>query len=87
MLRAKDWLFLRLHAWGLLACGLTSMVVGLIVWISTLRTRTSLGDLWARKSLEEQSALQKQVRNGADEGDDARSWNADGAIVLVLRVL
>ena len=50
-----------------------SLIVGLIIWISTLRTRTNLGDVWARKSTTEQSALQKQVRKS-----QARpSWNAN----------
>ena len=61
-LRAKDKFFLRLHSWALIACGATSLVVGLIVWVSTLRTRTNLGDMWMQKSTAELSALQKQFQ-------------------------
>ena len=72
-LHAKDKHFLRLHAWAIIVCGATSLVVGLIIWVSTLQTRTMLGYVWAQKSTEEQSQLQKQACRNWQKGRWSRS--------------
>ena len=53
---------LKLHSWLVIACALLTLVLGLAIWFSTLKTRSNLSVLWSRQTPDMQSLLQQRVR-------------------------
>lgn len=53
--------WLKLHGWLVVTCAVFSLIVGLIVWIETLKTKTNLAVIWGQQSVEVQSLLQQKV--------------------------
>ena len=54
--------FFRLQSLLLISTALLTLVVGLIIWFSTLKTRSSLGTLWALQTSDEQKLLQQRFQ-------------------------
>lgn len=54
--------WLKLHGWLVIVCAIFSLLVGLVIWIETLKTRTNLDVLWGKQSAAVQSLLQQTVR-------------------------
>ena len=61
MLRSKNRFFLKAHSWLVIGTGIVTLVLGLTIWYSTLKTRSNLGHLWAQQTPQEQSMLQERV--------------------------
>lgn len=59
-LMTKNRGFLRLHSWLVIFCAVTTLAIGLEIWISTLKTRSNLNDLWALQSPQMQTTLQQE---------------------------
>lgn len=53
--------WLRLHGYMVTFCATFTLVVGLILWIETLQTRSMLGIIWASEAPEAQSLMQQKV--------------------------
>ena len=53
--------FLRLHGWAVVVSGTFTLILGLIIWIETLRTRNLLGNIWASEKPSTQNLLQEKV--------------------------
>ncbi|KAI9699884.1 MAG: phospholipid scramblase 1 [Bogoriella megaspora] len=51
-------LFLKIHGWLVVVCAIFTMVVGLVLWFDTLKTRANLNTLWGEQPASEQSLLQ-----------------------------
>jgi len=51
-------LFLTLHAWGVVACALLTLAIGLDIWYSTLAIHANLAPIWASQTSYVQSMLQ-----------------------------
>ena len=54
-------IWLKLHSWLVVACGIVTLVIGLDIWFSTLKTRNNLQSQWVQESKETQSLLQQKV--------------------------
>lgn len=55
-------MWLKLHGYLVFVCAMVSMVIGLVLWFDTLKTRSNLSDVWAAQTQEVQSLLQQKVR-------------------------
>lgn len=55
-------MWLKLHGYLVFACAMVSMVIGLVLWFDTLKTRSNLSTVWAAQSQDVQSLLQQKVR-------------------------
>lgn len=53
---------MRLHSWLVLACGVVSLIVGLVIWFFTLKTRSNLLTIYESQSAEAHSALQRELQ-------------------------
>ncbi|KAK7536463.1 uncharacterized protein J3D65DRAFT_419403 [Phyllosticta citribraziliensis] len=56
----KGWL--RIHGWAVVVSGTFTLIVGLIIWIETLRTRSLLGKIWASEQPSTQNLLQEKFK-------------------------
>ncbi|KAK8193633.1 hypothetical protein HDK77DRAFT_425725 [Phyllosticta capitalensis] len=54
--------FLRLHGWAVVVSGTFTLILGLIIWIETLRTRNLLGNIWASEKPSTQNLLQEKFK-------------------------
>ncbi|KAK7724861.1 hypothetical protein SLS57_004132 [Botryosphaeria dothidea] len=54
--------WLRLHGYMVTFCATFTLVVGLILWIETLQTRSMLGIIWASEAPEAQSLMQQKFK-------------------------
>lgn len=54
--------FLILHAWGVVACALLTLVIGLVIWFSTLQTHKNLAPIWNNQPALVQSMLQSKFQ-------------------------
>ncbi|KAI9661236.1 MAG: phospholipid scramblase 1 [Bathelium mastoideum] len=50
--------FLKLHGWLVVICATFTMIVGLILWFDTLKTKSRLNTIWGEQPASEQSLLQ-----------------------------
>lgn len=55
-------MWLKLHGYLVFICAMVSMVIGLVLWFDTLKTRSNLSTVWASQTQEVQSLLQQKVR-------------------------
>lgn len=55
-------MWLKLHGYLVFACAMVSMVIGLVLWFDTLKTRSNLSTVWAAQPQDVQSLLQQKVR-------------------------
>jgi hypothetical protein len=62
MIMRDSRLWLKIQGWMVIACGIFTLVIGLIIWIETLRTRAELNTVWGQQSTQVQSLLQQRVR-------------------------
>jgi hypothetical protein len=53
--------WLKLQGWMIVACSIFTLVLGLIIWIETLKTRAELSTVWGRQTVTVQSFLQQKV--------------------------
>lgn len=61
MIMRDSRLWLQLQGWLVIVSGLFTLVIGLIIWIETLRTRAALNTLWGQQTSTVQSLLQQRV--------------------------
>jgi len=54
--------WLRVHSYLLIVCSLITLVLGLDIWFSTLKTRSNLDTAWGQLSSSDQSELQQQFQ-------------------------
>lgn len=59
---ANDRIWLKVHSWMVLVCIMLTLVIGLDVWFSTLKTRANLAVMWSQESPQIQKLLQERVR-------------------------
>ncbi|MCJ1444331.1 MAG: phospholipid scramblase 1 [Stictis urceolatum] len=62
ILMSKNRTWLRIQSWALVVCGLISLILGLDIWFSTLKTRSNLAGTWGLQPAHEQSLLQQQFK-------------------------
>lgn len=55
-------MWLKLHGYLVFVCAMVSMVIGLVLWFDTLKTRSNLSTVWAAQPQDVQSLLQQKVR-------------------------
>lgn len=77
--------WLNIHGWLLIACGITTLVLGLDIWFSTLQTRSNVGVLWSHQSSQDRSMLQQKVCS-IDPQNPHRSSNLTNSTVPMLRL-
>jgi len=53
--------WLKIQGWLVLVCATFTLVLGVIVWFTTLRTRAELDTVWGQQSAAMQSMLQQKV--------------------------
>ncbi|KAL8721884.1 MAG: hypothetical protein Q9225_001520 [Loekoesia sp. 1 TL-2023] len=51
----------KVHSWMVLVCILVTLVIGLDIWFSTLKTRSNLAVMWQKESPQIQHLLQERV--------------------------
>src|SRR5690349_5410258 len=54
-------LWLKLQGYLVFVCAVMSMIIGLVLWYDTLRTRSNLSTVWALQTQQVQSMLQQKV--------------------------
>lgn len=54
--------WLKLQGWMIVACSIFTLVLGLIIWIETLKTRAELSTVWGGQTVIVQSFLQQKVQ-------------------------
>ena len=54
-------LWLRLHSWLVILSGMFTLILGLIIWFYTLKSRSNIGKIWTDESDEVRSLLQQRV--------------------------
>lgn len=59
--------WLKAFGWSTILSAIFTLVLGLDIWFSTLKTRSNLRSMWARESPQTQSLLQQRVRDPNDE--------------------
>ncbi|KFZ00953.1 hypothetical protein V501_10331 [Pseudogymnoascus sp. VKM F-4519 (FW-2642)] len=55
-------MWLKLHGYLVFICAMVSMVIGLVLWFDTLKTRSNLSTVWAAQAQEVQSLLQQKLK-------------------------
>ena len=58
LFRQRNFVFLQLHAAGIIASALLTLIIGLQIWFSTLETHLNLAPIWNRQTPFVQSMLQ-----------------------------
>ncbi len=53
---------LRFHGYAVIFCATFSLVIGLVIWFETLKTRSNMGALWAQQTPHVQSLLQQRFQ-------------------------
>lgn len=53
--------WLNVHGWLVVFCATFTLILGLVIWFDTLKTRANLASLWAQESPLVQSLLQQRV--------------------------
>ena len=62
VINSKDRKILRLHSWMIIVCGGVSLVVGLVIWFFTLKTRSNLLAIYENQTPTVHSALQSHLQ-------------------------
>ncbi|KAL1981397.1 hypothetical protein VTN96DRAFT_2699 [Rasamsonia emersonii] len=62
LLMSDNRFWLKLQGWMILVCGTFTLVLGVIVWFETLRTRAELGTVWGQQTAAMQSLLQQRFQ-------------------------
>ncbi|KAL8640135.1 MAG: hypothetical protein Q9228_002917 [Teloschistes exilis] len=62
LILSKNRSWLRIHSWMVLACITVTLVIGLDVWFSTLKTRSNLAVMWNAESSDMQRLLQQRFK-------------------------
>ncbi|KAL9031458.1 MAG: hypothetical protein Q9196_000519 [Gyalolechia fulgens] len=52
----------KVHSWMVLVCILVTLVIGLEIWFSTLKTRSNLAVMWQKESPQMQHLLQERFQ-------------------------
>ncbi|KAK2743696.1 phospholipid scramblase 1 [Onygenales sp. PD_40] len=55
-----DRLWLKIHGWLVVVCGIFTLCLGLTIWFETLKTRSNLGIMWGEQTPRVQSLLQQR---------------------------
>ncbi|OBT68379.1 hypothetical protein VE03_02915 [Pseudogymnoascus sp. 23342-1-I1] len=55
-------MWLKLHGYLVFICAMVSMVIGLVLWFDTLKTRSNLSTVWAAQPQDVQSLLQQKLQ-------------------------
>ena len=55
-------LFLKIHGYMVVFCALFTMIVGLLIWFQTLKTRSNLAGVWGDQAAQVQSLLQQKFQ-------------------------
>lgn len=55
--------WLKVHGYFVWVCAIFTMVLGLILWFDTLKTKKNLEKLWGEQTPAVQSLLQQRVRD------------------------
>jgi hypothetical protein len=58
LFRPRNFLFLQLHALGIVMAALLTLIIGLIIWFQTLETHNNLAPIWNKQTPFVQSMLQ-----------------------------
>ena len=58
LFRRRNFLFLQLHVVGIIIAALLTLIIGLIIWFSTLETHINLAPIWNKQTPLVQSMLQ-----------------------------
>jgi protein-S-isoprenylcysteine O-methyltransferase Ste14 len=53
--------WLRAQGWFVVFCATFTLVLGVVVWFTTLQSRANLGAIWAKETPLTQSLLQQKV--------------------------
>jgi hypothetical protein len=53
---------LRFHGYAVVFCAVFSMLIGLVIWFETLKTRSNMAALWAQQTPHVQSLLQQKFQ-------------------------
>lgn len=61
LLLPSNRVWFTIHGWLVMLCGITTLVLGLNVWFSTLKTRSNVGDIWRRQADSDLSLIQQKV--------------------------
>ena len=60
-------IWLKIHGWMVVVCAWFTLILGLIIWFDTLRTRSNLSTVWAQQTPQVQSLLQQKVCSSPSE--------------------
>lgn len=61
MIMRESRLWLQLQGWMVIVSGVFTLVLGLVIWVETLRTRAELNTVWGQQTTAVQSLLQQRV--------------------------
>jgi len=53
--------WLKLHGYMVVICGVFTLIIGLDIWFTTLKTRSELSTVWSTQSAADQSLLQQEL--------------------------
>ena len=54
-------LWLKIYSGLVLACAMLTLILGLLIWFSTLKTRANMGTVWSQQPPNVQDLLQQKV--------------------------
>lgn len=60
LIKQTNRLLLKIHGYAVVVCAVYTMILGLIIWFETLKTRANLSRVWGRQTPQVQSLLQQQ---------------------------
>ncbi|PGH08680.1 hypothetical protein AJ79_05962 [Helicocarpus griseus UAMH5409] len=60
ILLRTDRVWLKIHGWFVVGCGIFTLCLGLSIWFETLTTRSTLGVMWGEQPAQVQSLLQQR---------------------------
>ncbi|EAS30338.3 tetraspanin [Coccidioides immitis RS] len=60
IIQSNDRIWMKIHGWMVVISGFITLIIGLIIWFLTLRTRSTLSDAWGNETPEVQSLLQQR---------------------------
>lgn len=61
IIQSNDRVWMKIHGYLVVICASMTLIIGLIIWFLTLRTRSTLSTAWGNESREVQSLLQQRV--------------------------
>ncbi|WEW56752.1 hypothetical protein PRK78_002203 [Emydomyces testavorans] len=60
ILQPNDRVWLKIHGWMVVVSGFITLIIGLVIWFLTLRTRSTLNTAWGQQTPQVQSLLQQR---------------------------